>query len=127
MTRKVGSIVKWEGIVVDPIGAIMAVLIFQAAIAGDWGSAGLTILATVFYTLLIGGVFALVLSKVIEILLRKHLIPDFLHSVFIISIITVAYSASNYFVKESGLLTVTIWQICNLSLWTGSFFSSCLS
>ena len=110
-SRKVGSIVKWEGIVVDPIGAMMAVLIFQAATAGDWESARTTVLITIGKTLLIGIVFALILSKVIEILLKKHLIPDFLHSVFIISTIAVAFSASNYFVAESGLLTVTVLGI----------------
>ena len=34
-TRKLASIVKWEGIVVDPIGAILAVLVFQVALAGE--------------------------------------------------------------------------------------------
>jgi len=110
-SRKVGSIVKWEGIVVDPIGAIMAVLIFQAATAGDWESARATILITLAKTVLIGIVFALIISKLIVVLLKKHLIPDFLHSVFIISVIAVAFSASNYFVKESGLLTVTVLGI----------------
>ncbi len=110
-SRKVGSIVKWEGIVVDPIGAMMAVLIFQAATSGDLESARTTVLITIGKTLLIGVVFALILSKLIELLLKHHLIPDFLHSVFIISVIAVAFSASNFFVKESGLLTVTVLGI----------------
>jgi len=110
-SRKVGSIVKWEGIVVDPIGAIMAVLIFQAATAGDWDSARTTILITIGKTILIGIVFAFILSKAIEFLLKKHLIPDFLHSVFIMSVVAIAFSASNYFVAESGLLTVTVLGI----------------
>ncbi len=110
-SRKVGAIVKWEGIVVDPIGAIMAVLIFQAATAGDWESARTTVLITLAKTLLIGVVFAIILAKVIELLLKKHLIPDFLHSVFIISIVAIAFAASNQFVKESGLLTVTVMGI----------------
>lgn len=110
-SRKVGSIVKWEGIVVDPIGAMMAVLIFQAATSGDLESARTTVLITIGKTLLIGVVFAFILSKLIELLLKHHLIPDFLHSVFIISVIAVAFSASNYFVSESGLLTVTVLGI----------------
>ena len=28
-SRRIGSIVKWEGIVIDPIGAVLAVLVFE--------------------------------------------------------------------------------------------------
>jgi len=110
-SRKVGSIVKWEGIVVDPIGAIMAVLMFQAAIAGDWDSARTAIIESIIKTIIVGLLFAFVLAKAIEFALKKHYIPDFLHSVFIISIIAIAYSASNAVVHESGLLTVTVMGI----------------
>jgi NhaP-type Na+/H+ or K+/H+ antiporter len=110
-SRKVASIVKWEGIVVDPIGAIMAVFVFQAAVAGDWDSARSTIIISLLQTLLIGVVFAFILAKSIEFALKKHYIPDFLHSVFLISVIAIAFSASNAIVKESGLLTVTVMGI----------------
>ena len=110
-SRKMGSIVKWEGIVVDPIGAIMAVLVFQAALAGDVEQAQATILYSLGITLLVGVVFAFLLAKVIELLLRKHLIPDFLHSVFLLAVTAIAFSASNAIQKESGLLTVTVLGI----------------
>jgi len=110
-SRKVGSIVKWEGIVVDPIGAIMAVLMFQAAIAGDWESASTAIITSLIMTIIVGLVLAFILAKAIEFALKKHYIPDFLHSVFIISIIAVAFTASNAVVHESGLLTVTVMGI----------------
>ncbi|MGJ8655098.1 MAG: cation:proton antiporter [Akkermansiaceae bacterium] len=110
-SRKVGSIVKWEGIVVDPIGAIMAVLIFQAAIAGDWDSARTAVITSLLKTLVVGVGFAFVLAKAVEFALKKHYIPDFLHSVFMISVIAIAFSASNAVVHESGLLTVTVMGI----------------
>jgi len=110
-SRKVSSIVKWEGIVVDPIGAIMAVLMFQAAIAGDWESARSAIIESLIHTILVGLVFAFILAKAIEFALKKHYIPDFLHSVFIISVIAIAFTASNAIVHESGLLTVTVMGI----------------
>lgn len=110
-SRKVGSIVKWEGIVVDPIGAIMAVLIFQAAVAGDWDAARSTVIIMLGKTLLVGILFAFILAKAVEFALKKHYIPDFLHSVFIISVIAIAFAASNSIVHESGLLTVTVMGI----------------
>lgn len=110
-TRKVSSIVKWEGIVVDPIGAIMAVLAFQAALSSDVEEAQITILYSLGITLLLGVVFAFLLAKLVEVLLRNHLIPDFLHSVVLLATVAIAFTASNSVQKESGLLTVTVLGI----------------
>lgn len=110
-SRKMASIVKWEGIVVDPIGAVMAVFAFQAAISGDVEEAKSAILYSLGITLLVGIVLAFIIAKLIEILLRNHLIPDFLHSVFLLSVVCIAFVASNAIQKESGLLTVTVMGI----------------
>ncbi|GAA5496862.1 K(+)/H(+) antiporter NhaP2 [Rubritalea halochordaticola] len=110
-SRKMASIVKWEGIVVDPIGAIMAVFVFQAALAGDVEAAKSAILYSLGVTLLVGIVLAFIIAKLIEILLRNHLIPDFLHSVFLLSVVCIAFVASNAIQKEAGLLTVTVMGI----------------
>ena len=34
-TRKIGAIAKWEGIVIDPVGAVLAVLVFQVIARGE--------------------------------------------------------------------------------------------
>ncbi|HET8594779.1 MAG TPA: cation:proton antiporter, partial [Intrasporangium sp.] len=34
-TRRVSSLLRWEGIIVDPIGAILALLVFQAVLSGE--------------------------------------------------------------------------------------------
>ena len=110
-TRKIASIVKWEGIVVDPIGAILAVLVFQVALAGELQSAGGAVVLTLLKTLLVGIVLAVLLAKVIEFLLKRHYIPDFLESVFLLAVVAVAFAVSNAIQKESGLLTVTVLGI----------------
>lgn len=110
-SRKIGSIVKWEGIVVDPIGAILAVLIFQVALAQDWESARTVVLIAFGKTILVGGIIAFLLAKGIEKMLKHHLIPDFLHSVFLLSIVAISFTVSNAIQSESGLLTVTVLGI----------------
>lgn len=110
-SRKVASMVKWEGIVVDPIGAILAVLVFQVILTGSLHESWGEIISALVKTLLIGGVFALILAKIIEFLLKKHLIPDFLEVVFFLAIVAVAFAGSNALQEESGLLTVTVLGI----------------
>lgn len=107
-TRKVSSMVKWEGIVVDPIGAILAVLVFQVAIAVDAQEAALTVVLSLGKTILVGVILALALAKLVEFALRHHWVPDFLHSPFLLAVLGVAFTGSNYVQYESGLLTVTV-------------------
>lgn len=110
-TRKVASIVKWEGIVVDPIGAILAVLVFQVAISSGVQDAIGDLIKGLLLTILVGVGLAMVLAKIIEQLLKLHLIPDFLESVFLLAVVAASFAISNAVQKESGLLTVTVLGI----------------
>lgn len=110
-TRKVASIVKWEGIVVDPIGAIAAVLVFQVAISSGVQDAIGDLLKAILLTVLVGFGLAFGLGKIIEQLLKRHLIPDFLESVFLLAVVAASFAISNAVQAESGLLTVTVLGI----------------
>jgi NhaP-type Na+/H+ or K+/H+ antiporter len=104
----VGSIVKWEGIVNDPIGAILAVLVFEAIVAGSAGEGTAAVLFSAFKAALFGGLFGLAGAAAIVILLRKYLVPDFLQNPVSLMIVVIAYVATNAIQTESGLLAVTV-------------------
>ncbi len=110
-TRSMASIVKWEGIVVDPIGAILAVLIFKIAIAASFAAAGADIAKALAVMFIVGVVGALALAKLVEIALRKNLVPDFLQPVFLLGVVAFAFTLSNAIENEAGLLTVTVLGI----------------
>ena len=110
-SRKIGNIVKWEGIVIDPIGAIIAVLVYQVAIAGSFEAATDEILKALGLTILVGVVFALILARLVILMLKHHMIPDYLHSVFLLAVTATAFAASNAVQAESGLLTCTVLGI----------------
>lgn len=110
-TRKMASIVKWEGIVVDPIGAILAVLVFKIAIAGNFADAHQEFWQALGIMFAVGVVGALILAKAVELLLKHHLVPDFLQPVFLLAVVALAFTASNLIEKEAGLLTVTVLGI----------------
>ena len=107
-SRKIASIVKWEGIVVDPIGAVLAVLVYQVmqseAILASWDE----VLMALGKTIVIGVGAGWVLAKVTTELLRRHIVPDFMESLYFLALIAVAFAGSNAFQHESGLLTVTV-------------------
>lgn len=105
---RVSSMVKWEGIVVDPIGAILAVLVFQAVLAGNAQDAILAVIWGLFITLVTGFGVALFLGWGLEQLMKKHLVPDFLHGVVFLAVAVGSFVLSNKIQPESGLLTVTV-------------------
>lgn len=109
--RRVGSIAKWEGIVNDPIGAIMAALVFEALLAGGFeesvGMIALVALKSIFLGLLVGVLAAVV----IVVLMRRRLLPDFLQSPVTLMLVIVSYVTADVLQSESGLLAVTAMGI----------------
>lgn len=110
-TRKMASVVKWEGIVVDPIGAILGVLVFKVAMATSVTSVWTQTAQSIVIMVVVGVLGAIVLGKGVELLLKHHLVPDYLQSVFLMALVAVAFTVSNLIEKESGLLTVTVLGI----------------
>ncbi|MDG1976273.1 MAG: cation:proton antiporter [Akkermansiaceae bacterium] len=106
--RKVASIVKWEGIVVDPIGAVLAVLVFITIQEGGVGQGWDIVAIALVKTLIVGVGLGWGLAKVTEGLMSRHLIPDFLESMFFLALVGVAFAGSNAIQHEAGLLTVTV-------------------
>ena len=110
-TRKMASIVKWEGIVVDPIGAILGVLVFKVAMATGLADAWGDTLRAIVIMIAVGVIGALLVAKGVEFLLKHHLVPDYLQPVFLLAVVAVAFTVSNLIEKEAGLLTVTVLGI----------------
>lgn len=110
-TRRVSSLLRWEGIVVDPIGAVLAVLVFQAVVVGSREVAFGTAAVALATTIGVAVGLTLLLGWPLDQLLRRHLVPDHLQSVVFLSIAVGALVLSNALQPESGLLTVTLLGI----------------
>ncbi|HSP60372.1 MAG TPA: cation:proton antiporter, partial [Ornithinimicrobium sp.] len=110
-TRRVSSMLRWEGIIVDPVGAILAVLVFQAVILSGPEPALGTALLTLGRTILVATVITVVLGVAMEVALRRHWIPDFLEGTVFLAVAVAALVISNEVQTESGLLTVTMLGI----------------
>ncbi len=108
---RVGNIVKWEGILNDPLGALLAVLVFEIVLVGEFSQAGTVLLFIVLKTLLFGGVVAVLGAMVLAALFRRYWIPDYLHEAAALMTVVAVFALSNHFQEESGLLAVTIMGI----------------
>ena len=77
---EVGPILQWEGIVIDPLGAVLALVAFDAL--GVINSRSLSHVAifvatSIAKTFLVGGLIGLVLVAILLLLLRRYWIADY--------------------------------------------------
>ncbi|MEM9585756.1 MAG: sodium:proton antiporter [Planctomycetota bacterium] len=110
-TRRVANTLKWEGIVIDPIGAVLAVLVFENLLVqghGDPISSSVLMLAK---TALIGLVLGIAGGALLSVMLQRYWIPDHLHGVAALATGLILFAISNTLAHESGLITVTVMGI----------------
>ncbi len=108
---QVGSLLKWEGIMSDPMGAVLAVLVFHAirieTMTVDVGEVARGLLMTT----VVGAAFGAVAAGLLILSLKRYWIPDSLqHAAVLMAVITV-FAGANQLQKESGLIAVTIMGV----------------
>ncbi len=106
--RRIGSIAKWEGIVIDPIGALLAVLVFEEFMfsGGEHTLGNAT--ALIVKTAAVGGLLGAAAAWLLAQCLKRYWLPDFLHGVAFLTVALGAFAISNWLQHESGLFTVTL-------------------
>ncbi len=103
--QDIENILHWEGIILDAVGAVLIVLVYQLIISEQVGKdVPLTFATMVIIGVLCGVVGAFLLA----FLLRKHLLPHYLHHVFSLALVLMVFTVSNTVAHESGLLAVTL-------------------
>jgi NhaP-type Na+/H+ or K+/H+ antiporter len=107
-SAKVASAAKWEGIVNDPTGAILAVLTFDVVIAGGLAGGVWAATSGIVRSIAAGGVAGLLGAGLIVLLLRRYWVPDFLQSPVTLGVVLTAFTFADVASPESGLLAVTI-------------------
>ncbi len=110
-TRSVSNILRWEGIIIDPIGASLAVLVYEFIISGGGQNGFSHTLATFGKIIAVGSLTGVCGGYLFGIALRKHWLPEFLHNIAALTLVIVCFTAANRLQHESGLVTVTIMGI----------------
>jgi NhaP-type Na+/H+ or K+/H+ antiporter len=111
-TPNIASILKWEGILIDPVGALLAVLVFNFIVAeGPSRVLGFQAIIDFLEIVFIGFVMGFVGGAFVALLLRRYLLPDYLRDIAVLSIVAVVFAVSNLLYSESGLLAVTVMGV----------------
>ncbi len=104
----VATILEAEGVLIDPVGAIVAVLALEVVLNTSGGS-GQEQLAAFGFRFGVGVLMGLAGGLLLALLLRFHrLVPDEMQNVFALSVVLALFQVSDWMVHESGILTVTV-------------------
>ena len=110
---RVASVLKWEGILIDPVGATLAVLVLEGVLAGhDVGLVSLpNIVVGIVRTLLLGSVVGGVGAALLIVAFERQWIPHYLQAAFALMIVVAAFAVSDQITHESGLMATTLMGI----------------
>jgi len=107
-TGVVGPALRWEGIIIDPIGALLTVLIFEVLVIGEAKEASLHIVVALLKTIFVGGGLGLLAAGLMILLLKRYWVADHLQSAFAVMLVMASFVFSDTVQHESGLLAVTV-------------------
>ncbi|WP_222105067.1 cation:proton antiporter [Denitromonas halophila] len=111
-TMHIANVLRWEGIVIDPIGALLAVLVYEFLVSS--GTAGGAVGATliVFLKLIsVGSLTGIGVGYLVGEALRRDWLPHYMFNVATLAAVMGAFALSNALSHESGLLAVTVMGI----------------
>lgn len=108
LKKDVAAVLRWEGILIDPIGALVAVLVYEfISVEGDSGYTKQALL-DFGKIILVGMAFGLTAGYALYFSIKKKLVPHYLSNVVSLSMVMAVFVISDLFAHESGLLAVVV-------------------
>ena len=106
---RVNAILKWEGILIDPLGALIAVLAYEFVLTSKTqGEFTLLALKEFFLTIATGSFLGVIGAVFLYYLVKRNWVPEYLRNVTALALVVLAFALSETIMTESGLLTTTI-------------------
>jgi NhaP-type Na+/H+ or K+/H+ antiporter len=108
LKSRVSTVLEAEGVLIDPIGALLAVLTLTLVLSPDLGSladAGIDLFVRLSFGALAGAAVGLLLAGALRV---RHLIPEGLENIFSLAVVLLLFQACEQVISHSGILAVTI-------------------
>ena len=105
---RVATVLEAEGVLVDPIGAILAVLLLELAVAGgaeSMAGGAWALVARLSFGTLAGGIGGLALGALLRV---RRLVPEGYENVLVLSGVLLLFQSCEELVSHSGLLAVAL-------------------
>lgn len=103
-SSKLANILRWEGILIDPLGALFVVMVYEFIVSHNAVNS-----VEVFGTIIaVGLILGVASGAAVSTVLRRAWLPEYLQPFAVLMVVLGVFSISNQMESEAGLLTVTV-------------------
>ena len=110
-SSNVANILRWEGTLIDPIGALLAILVFVGITASQDNTAIPMIIWHCLTTLALGGAIGVVAALFLAVLIKKQWLPEYLKNIATLAIVFTAFGIADIMIGGAGLFAVTVMGV----------------
>ncbi len=107
----INQVLRWEGIVIDPVGAIFTLLVFEFIVLRQHAESLSHLFWTLGVTTAVGLGLGALAGWLLGVALKRVWLPGYLQNFGVLAIVLTTFGVSNALADESGLLTVTVMGI----------------
>ncbi|AUI88590.1 sodium:proton antiporter [Vibrio azureus] len=103
-TTKLANILRWEGILIDPLGALFAVMVYEFIVSHS----AINSVEVFALIVVIGVIIGSASGAAVASILKRRWLPEYLQPFAVLMVVLGVFSLSNQLESEAGLLTVTV-------------------
>lgn len=104
----IGNILRWEGILIDPLGALLVVVVYEFIVAQGQSEGVMSGFLAFIEIIASGTFFGLAAGWLLGFILKRHWVPEYLENMATRTLVFISFSVANMLAHESGLLAVTL-------------------
>ncbi len=107
LNARPATLLKWEGIVNDPIGALLAVVVYEFLVFGDGHASSGEIVSSILLASLLAGGLGFAIGQFVSTSFRRGWVPEYLKPPVLLALVLLCFEIANMLQHEAGLLAVT--------------------
>lgn len=105
---RVAAVLKWEGIIVDPAGPLLALFAYEVIKVLTKAELGPDYLLSFFLSAILAAVLGFVLGFLFSVMANRGMFPEYLKSPIILSAVLLCFVMAELIMNETGMLAVTV-------------------
>jgi NhaP-type Na+/H+ or K+/H+ antiporter len=111
LNARPATLLKWEGIVNDPFGALLAVVVYEFLVFGDQHASPSEIISSIVLASLLSGGLGYAIGRLTASSFARGWVPEYLKPPVLLALVLVCFETANLLQTEAGLLAVTVMGV----------------
>ncbi|MEI3605675.1 sodium:proton antiporter [Pseudogracilibacillus sp. SE30717A] len=105
---RTAAVLKWEGIIVDPAGPLLALFAYEIIKVLKHAQLGPNYLLFFLGSALLAAILGFIIGTFISIMANKGMFPEYLKSPILLAFVLICFTIAEMIMHETGMLAVTV-------------------